>query len=92
MTARPVRIQVCGRLAIEIDGARREARLPGRQGRLLVSYLVLRRHDVLTRSELAAALWPDDPPQGADTAVYALLSKCRAVLGAEYCPPADRCA
>jgi DNA-binding SARP family transcriptional activator len=83
MTARPARIQVCGRLAIEIDGARCEARLPGRQGRLLVTYLVLRRHDVLTRSELAAALWPDDPPPGADTAVYALLSKCRAVLGAD---------
>lgn len=83
MTASPVRIQVCGRLAIEIAGTRCEARLPGRQGRLLVTYLVLHRHDMLTRDALAAALWPDDPPQAAETAVYALLSKCRAVLGAD---------
>ena len=83
MTPLAVRIQICGRLAIEIAGTRCEARLPGRQGRLLITYLVLRRHDVLTRSELAAALWPDDAPPGAETAVYALLSKCRTALGAD---------
>ena len=83
MTPRAVRIQICGRLAIEIAGDRRDARLPGRQGRLLLTYLVLRRHDILTRSELAAALWPNDPPRSAETAVYALLSKCRAVLDAD---------
>jgi SARP family transcriptional regulator, regulator of embCAB operon len=83
MTPSAVRIQVCGRLAIEIAGARRDARLPGRQARLLVTYLVLRRHDLLARPELVAALWPGDPPDAADTAVYALLSKCRAILGAD---------
>jgi DNA-binding SARP family transcriptional activator len=83
MTPRTVRIQICGRLAVEIAGIRCDDRLPGRQGRLLVTYLVLRRHDVLTRADLAEALWPDDPPHAAETAVYALLSKCRTVLGAD---------
>jgi DNA-binding SARP family transcriptional activator len=69
MTPAAVRIQICGRLAIEIACTRRDARLPGRQARLLVTYLVLRRHDLLARSELVAALWPGDPPDAADTAV-----------------------
>ena len=34
----PVRIQICGTLAIERDGQRLDARLPGRQGRLLFTY------------------------------------------------------
>ena len=83
MTACSVRVQVCGRLVIEIAGRRRETALPGRQGRLLFTYLVLRRHDTVVRSELATALWPGDAPTAADAAVYALLSKCRAAVGAD---------
>ena len=80
--AQPVtRIQVCGRLAIELEGVRREAELPGRQGRLLFVYLVLRRHEELTRPTLIDALWPSGSPDAADSAVNALLSKLRAVLG-----------
>jgi SARP family transcriptional regulator, regulator of embCAB operon len=75
------RIQVCGRLALELDGVRREAELPGRQGRLLFIYLVWRRHEELTRPTLIDALWPSGPPDAADSAVSALLSKLRSVLG-----------
>ena len=78
-----VRIQVCGRLAVEVDGRRVEAQLPGRQGRLLLTYLVLHRHDSVTRGQLVDALWPTDPPGSADAAVYALLSRLRTALGAE---------
>jgi len=81
MTPYPVRVQICGRLVIEIAGRRRETALPGRQGRLLFSYLVLRRHDTVVRSELVEALWPVDPPNAADAAVYAPLSKCRTAVG-----------
>jgi DNA-binding SARP family transcriptional activator len=35
----------------------------------------------MPRSHLASALWPAGPPNAADAAVYALLSKCRAALG-----------
>src|SRR5581483_8898035 len=51
--------------------------LPGRQGRLLVIYLVLHRLRTIRRDELIDALWPDEPPAAADAALSALLSKLR---------------
>lgn len=83
MTACLMRVQVCGRLVVEIAGRRRDTALPGRQGRLLFTYLVLHRHDTVVRSDVVAALWPGDPPTSADAAVYALLSKCRTAVGAD---------
>jgi DNA-binding SARP family transcriptional activator len=65
----------------EIDGERVESRLPGRQGRLLLTFLVVHRHAPLSRERLVEALWPEDPPNAAGTAVYALLSKLRTALG-----------
>src|SRR5262249_31537034 len=58
-----LRIQVCGRVAIERDGQRLEGALPGRQGRLIFVYLVAHRLRPLTRDELADALWGDAPPE-----------------------------
>lgn len=81
MVSLQVRVQVCGPLVVEIDGGRVESRLPSRQGRLLLTYLVLRRHEPLTREQLIAALWPAEAPRAAGTAVYALLSKLRTALG-----------
>src|SRR5438132_3197419 len=37
----PARIQLCGRMAIELDGGRVEGDLPGRQGRVLFAYLAI---------------------------------------------------
>ena len=76
-----LRIQVCGPLVIERDGRRVDARLPGRQGRLLCGYLVLNRHRPVQRTELITALWPGAPPGNADSGLSALLSKLRPVLG-----------
>jgi DNA-binding SARP family transcriptional activator len=81
MLPRSARIQICGPLAVEVGGVRREQVLPGRQGRLLMTHLVLHRHEPVSRAQLAAALWPGDLPESADNAVYALLSKTRAALG-----------
>ncbi|HTE59223.1 MAG TPA: BTAD domain-containing putative transcriptional regulator, partial [Solirubrobacteraceae bacterium] len=58
------------------------ARLPGRQGRLLLAYLTLNRGRACPRGELIDVLWPDGPPAAADTALSALLSKLRRALGA----------
>jgi DNA-binding SARP family transcriptional activator len=71
---------LCGRVAVEIDGERREDALPGRQGRELFCYAVLRRHDVITRDELVDAVWGDAPPRATDSALAALLSKLRRAL------------
>jgi pentatricopeptide repeat protein len=76
------RIQLCGRLSVEIDGRRIDPELPGRQGRLLLTYLVLHRLRPISRDELTNAIWPDHPPAAADNALRALLSKLRRLLPA----------
>ncbi len=77
----PLRIQVCGRLAIERESQRLEAALPGRQGRLLFTYLVVNRHRQIARDELAEALWREPDPATVDTRLNPLLSKLRRVFG-----------
>lgn len=70
-------------MVVRAGDRRLEDELPGRQGRLLFAYLVLERRRPVPRDELVAAVWPDGPPAAADTALSALLSKLRRVLGAE---------
>jgi DNA-binding SARP family transcriptional activator len=77
-----VRIQICGQLAIERDGQRLDARLPGRQGRLVFVYLVVNRHRQVPRDELAEALWREPDPAVVDGRLNPLVSKLRGVLGA----------
>jgi SARP family transcriptional regulator, regulator of embCAB operon len=78
-----VRVQICGPLAIERDGQRLDTYLPGRQGRLLFTYLVVNRHRQLPRDELAEALWREPDPAAIDARLNPLLSKLRRVLGAD---------
>ena len=77
------RIQLCGNLLARIDGRAVDDLLPGRQGRLLFTYLVLNRTRSSSRDELSDAVWPEDPPAASEAALRALLSKLRTVLGAE---------
>jgi SARP family transcriptional regulator, regulator of embCAB operon len=70
------KVQLCGRFVLEIDGRRAETDLPGRQGRLLLAFLVANRGRTLTREELVDALWPD----GRDGGLAPLLSKLRRVV------------
>ena len=78
------RIQLCGRFAADIDGARIEATLPGRIGRALFAYLVLNRGRPLPRDKLLMAGWGEDAPAEARNALSVLLSKLRHSLGAEH--------
>lgn len=77
------RIQLCGPLVARVDGARVEARLPGRQGRLLFAYLVHERRAAVTRDRLVDLLWGALVPDAADSALSALLSKLRRVVAVE---------
>jgi DNA-binding SARP family transcriptional activator len=77
MAARAVRIQICGPVAIEVDGIRRDQELPGPQGRRAFAYLVLRRHELTDRDDLVAALWGDG--EAGDSTIVALVSKIRKV-------------
>jgi len=77
------RIQVCGRLAVELGGRELTPRLPGGQARVLLTYLTVNRARPIRREELVEALWPHRPPAGADGALSALLSRLRSALGAD---------
>jgi DNA-binding SARP family transcriptional activator len=79
----PLRIQICGTLAIERDGQRLDGMLPGRQGRLLFAFLVVNRHRRVPRDEVAEALWREPDPAAVDARLNPLLSKLRRVFGAD---------
>src|SRR5579864_6792414 len=55
--------------------------LPGRQGRLLFTYLVVNRHRQVPRDEVAEALWREPDPAAVDARLNPLLSKLRRVFG-----------
>ncbi len=78
------RIQLCGRLVVQLEGERVEDSLPGVKGRLLFSYLVLNRARRMSRDELLIAVYGEDasPEQGSSLSV--LLSRLRAVVGSKY--------
>jgi ABC-type transport system substrate-binding protein/DNA-binding SARP family transcriptional activator len=76
-----VKVFLVGRVALEADGlAVQDARLPGRQGRLLFAYLAVQRGRPVPRDELAAALWGEAPPATWDKALTVLVSKLRSLL------------
>jgi SARP family transcriptional regulator, regulator of embCAB operon len=70
------KVQLCGRFVLEVDERRVEAELPGRQGRLLLAYLVANRLRTVTRDELVEAIWGEH----ADGGLAPLLSKVRRVV------------
>ena len=77
---RTTRIQICGRLAVELCGRELTPRLPGGQARVLFTYLTVTRALPSSRGQLIEALWPYRQPAGADSALSALLSRLRSAL------------
>jgi DNA-binding SARP family transcriptional activator/DNA-binding CsgD family transcriptional regulator len=76
------RIELCGRLLVEIDGEGLQEKLPGRQGRLLFAYLVLNRGRPVRRDELVDALWSENGhPESAEALLRPPLSRLRKALG-----------
>ncbi len=75
------RIQLCGRLSVEIDGAQLAGTLRGKQVPLLLAYLLLNRARPVGREELIGALWPHHAPVSQDAALRTLLSRLRSALG-----------
>src|SRR5918996_1313026 len=78
------RIQLCGRLVVELDGRRVEDALPGAKGRLLFAYLVLNRERRMSRDELLTAVYGEGASPDQHPSLSVLLSKLRSVLGARY--------
>ena len=76
-------VPLCGPFAVEFSGRRIDNLFPGRQGRLLFAYLALSRLQAVPRETLMKALWGDVRPANAGGALSALISKTRAVVGAD---------
>jgi DNA-binding SARP family transcriptional activator len=78
----PLRLYLTGRVMAERDGrVVDEKRLPGRQGPLALAYLALERSRPVPIDELGDALWGESLPRAWETALSAIVSKLRAVLG-----------
>jgi SARP family transcriptional regulator, regulator of embCAB operon len=82
--AAAVRVQLCGRFVVDVDGVRVEDALPGRRGRILFAYLVLNRGRALPRDELVMAGWGEDAAADAKSALSVLMSKLRHGLGPQW--------
>ena len=74
-------IRLCGRVAVSTQDGLAGSALPGRQGQLLLAYLVCHRTRACPRYELEDVLWPERAPAASDSALSSLLSKLRRALG-----------
>jgi SARP family transcriptional regulator, regulator of embCAB operon len=75
------RIQLCGRLVVQLGERRVEDALPGSGGRLLFTYLVLNRFRRLRRDELLIAVYGEDAAPDHQRRLSVVLSKLRRVVG-----------
>lgn len=75
------RIYLTGRVLLEASTVTiDESGLGGRQGRLLLAYLVLERRRPAPMDELVDLLWPDRPPMAPEVSIRALVSRLRRCL------------
>jgi SARP family transcriptional regulator, regulator of embCAB operon len=79
-----IRIQLCGKLAVNLNGKRIEGGLPGRKGRMLFGYLAVNRTRSLSRDELIEAVWGEEVPASSESDLSAMLSKIRKAIGPEH--------
>ena len=77
-----IRVYLAGRMAIDAGGDMvDEARFPGLQGRVVFAMLAAERERPVSRDELAEELWGEGLPRAWETAIRAVVSKLRGVLG-----------
>jgi DNA-binding SARP family transcriptional activator len=81
LEAGTTRFQLCGRLKADVNGHHVTPALRGRQGRVLLAYLVLNRGRAVSRDELLTAIWPNSPPANPSAALRTQLSHLRSALG-----------
>jgi DNA-binding SARP family transcriptional activator len=85
-----IRVSLAGRLKVETDRGTLDAtRLPGRQGRLVLAYLLAEHDRPVPSEELAEALWGAVPPPTWRPALRGVVSKVRGFLEALELPADD---
>ena len=76
-----VRVSLAGRFEVETDRRTLDAtRLPGRQGRVVLAYLIAERDRLVPSEELAEAVWGPTPPPTWRPALRGAVSKVREFL------------
>ena len=88
-----LRFYITGEVGLEHSGRLTPVgAVSSRQGRLVFAYLVFARDRLVSRDELADALWPAGPPRAWEAALSALISNLRSVLaGAAAIETASGC-
>ena len=81
--ARAIRIELCGNLRVQVDGRDVGAELTGRQGRLLLAYLVAKLGEPVRRDELIDVVWQQRLPNAPEASLSSLLTGVRRALGPE---------
>src|SRR3954468_8660336 len=75
-------VRVCGGVEVEAEGrVLPDALLAGRQGRLVLAYLVCERERAVRREELADLLWSDRLPDSWPASLSAVISRLRRLFG-----------
>lgn len=75
------RIQLCGRLKVDVQGRHVTPALRGRQGRALLAFVVINRGRPISREEMIEAIWPERRPAHPAAALRTQLSRLRGALG-----------
>ena len=76
-----LRLYLTGRVTIESAGKFiSQDAFPGKQGLLAFVRLAIDRGQAVSREDLAAMLWPGEPPRAWDTGLQSIMSKLRALL------------
>ena len=76
-----LQVRVCGGVEVEADGRCCPTRSSGgRQGRLVLAYLVCERHRAVRREELAELLWAEQLPESWSASLSAVVSRLRRLL------------
>jgi DNA-binding SARP family transcriptional activator len=79
-----IELRLAGPFRVMCDGAElAEHQIGSRKSRLLLKLLAASRPALLSRDQIAEVLWDGAPPTGADRNIASLISRLRAVLGAE---------
>lgn len=74
---REVRIHVLGDVAVSSDDAGDRRSVSGARHRLILALLAARAGRTVTEDVLIEAIWPDDPPKSARTALQTYVSELR---------------
>jgi DNA-binding SARP family transcriptional activator len=85
-----VRVSLTGRLEVETDRRTLDAtHLPGRQGRVVLAYLIAEHDRLVPSEELAEAVWGPQPPPTWRPALRGVISRVREFLEAVELPGDD---